>query len=322
MRKIALIEDDADLFALVKYNLEKEGFAVVGVQTGRGVIDLCRRERPDLILLDIMLPDSDGLEICKGIRQHHELAHIPVIFLTARASETDRIVGLELGANDYIVKPFFIRELIARIKIQFRGQTSATRVLKAATLELDRSSCEARLDGQPLTLTATEFRLLEFLMSRPGVVFSREQLLDAVWGHDRAVTDRTVDVYILRLRQKIESDPANPSLIRSVRGFGYSFNNNVQHAEDRPQRDECNRACSISLTERKIPRPSEPSSRSSTLRTSARRGPRCRAAARSFSAAVGPAAYTSTRPSSRLRAQPVRPSDVAFCRTKSRKPTP
>lgn len=224
MRKIALIEDDADLFALVKYNLEKEGFAFVGSQTGRGVIDLFRREKPDLILLDIMLPDSDGLEICKSIRQHSELVHIPVIFLTARASETDRIVGLELGANDYIVKPFFVRELIARIKIQFRGQVSATRVLKAATLELDRSSCEARLDGSLLTLTATEFRLLEFLMSRPGVVYSREQLLDAVWGHDRAVTDRTVDVYILRLRQKIEADPANPLLIRSVRGFGYSFN--------------------------------------------------------------------------------------------------
>lgn len=225
MRKIALIEDDADLFALVKYNLEKEGFAFVGAQTGRGVIDLFRREKPDLILLDIMLPDSDGLEICKAIRQHSELAHIPVIFLTARASETDRIVGLELGANDYIVKPFFVRELVARIKIQFRGQVSTTRVLKAATLELDRSSCEARLDGTLLTLTATEFRLLEFLMSRPGVVYSREQLLDAVWGHDRAVTDRTVDVYILRLRQKIEADPANPLLIRSVRGFGYSFNN-------------------------------------------------------------------------------------------------
>ena len=228
MRKIALIEDDADLYALVKYNLEKDGFTVVGAQSGRGVIDLCRRERPDLILLDIMLPDSDGLDICKGIRQHPELAHIPVIFLTARASETDRIVGLELGANDYIVKPFFIRELIARVKIQFRGQATASRVLKAASLELDRSSCEVRLDGGLLTLTATEFRLLEFLMSRPGVVFSREQLLDAVWGHDRAVTDRTVDVYILRLRQKIESDPANPSLIRSVRGFGYSFNNSVQ----------------------------------------------------------------------------------------------
>lgn len=235
MRKIALVEDDADLYALVKYNLEKEGFLVVGAQTGRGVVDLFRRERPDLILLDIMLPDSDGLDICKSVRQHSELGHIPIIFLTARASETDRIVGLELGANDYIVKPFFIRELIARVKIHFRGQNSPTRVLKAASLELDRSSCEVRLEGTVLTLTATEFRLLEFLMSRPGVVFSREQLLDAVWGHDRAVTDRTVDVYILRLRQKIEADPANPLLIRSVRGFGYSFNNNIQAQDDSEQ---------------------------------------------------------------------------------------
>ena len=236
MRKVAVVEDDADLYALIKYNLEKEGFAVAGTQTGRGVIDLCRREKPDLLLLDIMLPDSDGLEICKAVRAHPELAHIPVIFLTARASETDRIVGLELGANDYIVKPFFVRELVARIKIQFRGQTSATRVLKAAGLELDRSSCQARLDGNLLTLTATEFRLLEFLMSRPGVVFSREQLLDAVWGHDRAVTDRTVDVYVLRLRQKIEADPANPLFIRSVRGFGYSFNDSlVQPSEQQPE---------------------------------------------------------------------------------------
>jgi DNA-binding response OmpR family regulator len=235
MRKVALIEDDADLYALVKYNLEKEGFTVVGLQTGRGAVELCRRERPDLVLLDIMLPDSDGLDVCKGIRQHPELSHIPVIFLTARASETDRIVGLELGANDYIVKPFFVRELIARVKIQFRGQVTASRVLKAASLELDRSSCEVRLGGTLLTLTATEFRLLEFLMSRPAVVFSREQLLDAVWGHDRAVTDRTVDVYILRLRQKIEADPANPMLIRSVRGFGYSFNNTAQPVEETEQ---------------------------------------------------------------------------------------
>jgi DNA-binding response OmpR family regulator len=224
MRKIALIEDDSDLYALLRYNLEKEGFALVGSQTGKGAIELCRRERPDLILLDIMLPDSDGLDICKGIRSHPELSHIPIIFLTARASETDRIVGLELGANDYIVKPFFIRELIARIKIQFRGQANATKVLKSGGLELDRTSCRVRLNGETLSLTATEFRLLEFLMSRPGVVFSREQLLDAVWGHDRAVTDRTVDVYILRLRQKTETDQTNPALIRSVRGFGYSFN--------------------------------------------------------------------------------------------------
>jgi len=224
MKKILLIEDDSDLFALLKYNLEKEGFQMVGTQTGKGAVELCRRERPDLILLDIMLPDSDGLDICKGIRARAELAHIPVIFLTARASETDRIVGLELGANDYIVKPFFVRELIARIKLQFRQLAQPVRSMKAGPLELDRSACRVTLNGNVLALTATEFRLLEFFMARPGVVFSREQLLDSVWGHDRAVTDRTVDVYILRLRQKIENDPTAPALIRSVRGFGYSFN--------------------------------------------------------------------------------------------------
>src|SRR6185437_8234171 len=205
MKKIVLIEDDSDLYALLKYNLEKEGFALAGAQTGKGAIELCRRERPDLIILDIMLPDSDGLDICKGIRSHPDLAHIPVIFLTARASEADRIVGLELGANDYIVKPFFVRELIARIKVHFRSQAAPAKMVKAANLELDRSSCRVWLNDRELTLTATEFRLLDYLMSRPGVVFSREQLLDAVWGVDHAVTDRTVDVHILRLRQKVES---------------------------------------------------------------------------------------------------------------------
>jgi DNA-binding response OmpR family regulator len=229
-RRILLIEDDADLFALLKYNLEREGFLVSGSQTGRGAVDLCRRVRPDLILLDIMLPDSDGLDICKGIRNDSELAQTPVIFLTARASETDRIVGLELGANDYIVKPFFIRELIARIKLQFRTQSVPSRVLKAGGVELDRSSCQVKVENEPLSLTATEFRLLEFLMSRPGVVFSREQLLNAVWGQDRAITDRTVDVYILRLRQKIEKDASTPRLIHSVRGFGYSFEPRTQEA--------------------------------------------------------------------------------------------
>jgi DNA-binding response OmpR family regulator len=222
MKKILLIEDDTDLFALLRYNLEKEGFSLAGQHTGKGAIELCRQQHPDLILLDIMLPDSDGLDICKGIRKDPDLAAIPVIFLTARASETDRIVGLELGANDYVVKPFFVRELIARIKLQFRNQAAPARILEAGGVELDRTSCQVRLNGTPLQLTATEFRLLEFLMSRPGVVFSREQLLDAVWS-DRAITDRAVDVYILRLRQKIEDDPADPRLIRSVRGFGYSF---------------------------------------------------------------------------------------------------
>lgn len=223
MKKIVLIEDDSDLFALLKYNLEKEGYAFAGSQTGKGALELFRREKPDLIILDIMLPDSDGLDICKGIRANGEIAHVPVIFLTARASETDRIVGLELGANDYIVKPFFVREFLARVKIQFRGKQSQQRTLKSGGLELDRSSCRVILDSKELQLTATEFKLLEFLMIRPGIVFSREQLLDGVWGHDRAVTDRTVDVYILRLRQKVEVDPANPTYIRSVRGFGYSF---------------------------------------------------------------------------------------------------
>src|SRR6185437_10246123 len=223
MKKILLIEDDTDLFALLKYNLEKEGFSLTGQQTGKGAIELSRQVKPDLILLDIMLPDSDGLDICKGIRKDPDLAATPVIFLTARASETDRIVGLELGANDYVVKPFFVRELIARIKLQFRNQTAPARVLESGGLELDTTSRQLRLNGLPIALTATEFRLLEFMMTRPGVVFSREQLLNSVWGQDRAITDRAVDVYVLRLRQKIETDPASPVLIHSVRGFGYTF---------------------------------------------------------------------------------------------------
>ena len=227
MKKILLIEDDSDLFSLLKYNLEKEGFQLTGLQTGKGAIELCRQVRPDLILLDIMLPDSDGLDICKGIRRDPGLAATPVIFLTARASETDRIVGLELGANDYVVKPFFVRELLARIKLQVRGsasnQAAPARVLEAGGLEVDTASRQVRLNSRPLALTATEFRLLEFLMTRPGVVFSREQLLNSVWGQDRAITDSAVDVYVLRLRQKIEEDPAAPVLIHSVRGFGYTF---------------------------------------------------------------------------------------------------
>ena len=224
MQKILLIEDDSDLFQLLKYNLEKEGFHFAGAQTGKGALEFCRQERPDLVILDIMLPDSNGLDICRNLRADPELAHIPVIFLTACSSETDRIVGLELGASDYIVKPFFIREFIARVKIQFRRQTRPAAWLQAGPLILDPATCRVTLNGAALTLTATEFRLLEFLMASPGVVFSREQIINAVWGHNRDISGRAVDVYILRLRQKIEPGPADPLFIRSVRGFGYSFN--------------------------------------------------------------------------------------------------
>jgi DNA-binding response OmpR family regulator len=222
MKRVVLIEDDADLYSLIQYNVQKEGMAFAGSQTGKNAIELIRQERPDVVILDIMLPDSDGLEICRVIRAHPDLAELPVIFLTAKASETDRVVGLEMGANDYLVKPFFIRELMARIKIQLREPPVVSKVLRAGDLELDHARREVRLAGQPVSLTATEFRLLEFLMSRPEVVFSREKLLDAVWGREHAVTDRTVDVYILRLRQKIEPG-GSPVLLHSVRGFGYRF---------------------------------------------------------------------------------------------------
>src|SRR3974377_1216033 len=151
MKKILLIEDDSDLFSLLKYNLEREGFVMTGLQTGKGAIELCRHVRPDLVLLDIMLPDSDGLDICKGMRKDPDLASVPIIFLTARASETDRIVGLDLGAKDYVVKPFFVRELIARIKLQFRNQTAPVRVLESGGVELDRTSCQVRLNGTTLS---------------------------------------------------------------------------------------------------------------------------------------------------------------------------
>ncbi len=225
MKKILLIEDDLDLYELLKYNLEKAGFRFVGSNTGKGAVELCVKERPDLILLDIMLPDSSGLEICTRVRNHAELAPTPIVFITARATEADRITGLELGANDYVVKPFSIRELVTRVKVQLRptGDIAAS-ALKSGSLELDRSKCQVRLNGNRVPLTATEFRLLEFLMSRPNIVFSREQLLNAIWGNNRAIIDRSVDVYILRLRKKLETEPAKPQLICSVRGFGYSFN--------------------------------------------------------------------------------------------------
>jgi DNA-binding response OmpR family regulator len=225
MKKILLIEDDVDLFALLKYNLEREGFQLVGSHAGNGAIELCERERPDLILLDIMLADADGLDLCRRLRNHYQpgLRSAPIIFITARAAESDRIVGIEVGANDYIVKPFFVSEVMARVRVQLRRRATPSEVLRAGGLELDRARLQVRLDGKGISMTAIDFRLLEYLMVRSGVVFSREQLLDGVWGRDRIVSDRAVDVHIVRLRKKLEMDPANPRFICSVRGFGYSF---------------------------------------------------------------------------------------------------
>jgi DNA-binding response OmpR family regulator len=218
-----LIEADPDLCALVKDSLEEEGFSLTILRLGKGASDLCRQIRPDVLLMDIMLPDYDGLEICREIRLDPALARTPIVILTARASETDRIVGLEVGASDYMVKPFSVRELIARIKLQFRKHAPPLQILESGGLRLDRDRCQVQLHGKLLDLTATEFRLLECLMSRPGVVYRREQLLNAVWGENRAITDRSVDVYVMRLRQKIEKDPAAPVFIHAVRGFGYMF---------------------------------------------------------------------------------------------------
>lgn len=235
MKKIVLIEDDPDVFNLLKYNVEKEGFKLVGQARGSGALELCLLERPDLIILDIMLPDCDGFGICRMVRRDPQLAGIPIIFVTARGSETDRLTGLELGASDYIVKPFYVREVIARIKVHLREAGETNPILRAGELELDRNTRRVRVGTGEVILTATEFSLLEFLMSRPTIVFKRSQLLDAVWGYDRVVTERTVDVFIRRLRQKVRNNRLNTPLIRSVRGFGYTFDPApVEPSEDLP----------------------------------------------------------------------------------------
>jgi len=224
MKKVSLVEDDLDLYDLLKGHLERAGFRVIGANRGRNAIDLYAAEWPHLILLEFMLPDVSGLEICRQVRTHPVLAETPIIFISASASETDRIVGLELGANDYIVKPFSIRELLLRIRVQLHTPGEwAPAHLRGGSLELDRNRCQVLRNGTPVALTATEFRLLAFLMRRPGVVFSRKQLLHEVWGAGRSTIEQSVDVFIMHLRNKLEVDPKNPKLIRSARGFGYSF---------------------------------------------------------------------------------------------------
>ncbi|MGB6875039.1 MAG: response regulator [Candidatus Acidiferrales bacterium] len=224
--RILVVEDDKDIVELVRYNLEKDGYQVTACSDGATGLAQIRKSPPDLLLLDLMLPKLSGLEICKEIRRDDRLGRLPILMLTARGEEADRIVGLELGADDYVTKPFSPRELVARVKallrrVQQPGEEA--KLLEIGALRVDPISYRAQREGRTLPLSTLEFRLLYYLASRPNRVFSRDQLLDAVWGTDRFVTPRSVDVYVRRLREKVERNPEKPEYLKTVRGAGYLF---------------------------------------------------------------------------------------------------
>lgn len=222
---ILIVEDDADISRLMKHHLEGAGFEVRTYPSAFGVFAEAEKQAPSLFLLDIMIPGGDGLELCRRIRQNPALATIPVIFVTAKTSETDRILGLELGADDYITKPFSPRELVARVKAVLRRfeRPLAPQLLKAGDIEIDTGAMVLTVRGKKIATTATEFRLLDYLARHPGRVFTRDQLLDAVWRDTQFVTPRSVDVYVRRIREKIERDPESPRMLKTVRGAGYRF---------------------------------------------------------------------------------------------------
>jgi DNA-binding response OmpR family regulator len=225
---IFVLEDDADIRRLVQFQLEGAGYSVRAYPALGSIVQDAERQRPALFLLDIMVPGGDGLDLCRRLRQNTTLASVPIIFLTARAAENDRVHGLELGADDYITKPFAMRELLARVKAVLRRferpeTPNAAAVLTIDTLEIDGNSMQLRVNNELVTTTATEFRLLDYLARHPGRVFSRDHLLDAVWGDARFVTPRSVDVYVRRIREKIEVDPETPRFLKTMRGAGYRF---------------------------------------------------------------------------------------------------
>jgi phosphate regulon transcriptional regulator PhoB len=226
LKRILIIEDDKDIVELVRYNVTNEGFEVSAVSDGTSGLAHLRKSMPDLLILDLMLPKMPGLEICKEVRRDPALNRLPILMLTARGEEADRIIGLEMGADDYVTKPFSPRELVARVKALLRRTEPAgeiERPIEVGRLLIDPSCYRVTRAGKPLTLSTLEFRLIYYLAARPNRVFTRDQLLDAVWGTDRFVTPRSVDVYIRRLREKIEADPENPIHLKTVRGAGYLF---------------------------------------------------------------------------------------------------
>ncbi|NPV03794.1 MAG: response regulator transcription factor [Syntrophaceae bacterium] len=227
--EILIVDDERDIADLLAYNLEREGFATRKAYDGEQALEVLRRSRPALILLDLMLPGIPGLEVCRRIRKHPETADIPTIMLTAKGDESDRVLGLETGADDYIIKPFSIKELIARIRAVLRRAAAAgegpgqPERFRFRGLSIDFRSYETSIDGRIIDLSPMEFRLLTFLCRSPGRVFSRDQILDRVWGIDAFVEPRTVDVQIRRLRARIEKNPEKPEYIHTVRGVGYKF---------------------------------------------------------------------------------------------------
>lgn len=225
---IFLLEDDPDISRLVRHQLERAGYIVRPYFAVGAIIRDAERTRPALFLLDVMVPGGDGMELCKLLRRNPALSTVPIIFLTARASENDRVRGLELGADDYITKPFGMRELVARVKVVLRrfesiSTEATTPLIRFDDIEIDRSAMQLRVRGEAVATTATEFRLLEYLVRHPSRVFTRDQLLDAVWGDARFVTPRSVDVYVGRIREKIEQSPETPRYLKTLRGAGYRF---------------------------------------------------------------------------------------------------
>jgi two-component system phosphate regulon response regulator PhoB len=221
---ILVLEDDADIANLVQHHLQLAGFTVRVCGSGDEVMPLAKKHPPALFLLDIMVPGNSGFEVCRQIRASQDFARVPVIFLTARAGEEDRVRGLDLGADDYITKPFGTRELAARVRAVLRRfEQPVTTNIITPDFELRSDSMTLSVRGNATEVTATEFRLLHFLASHPGRVFTRDQVLDAVWRDLAFVTPRSVDVYIRRLREKIERDPENPRYLKTVRGAGYKF---------------------------------------------------------------------------------------------------
>ncbi len=225
MGTILIVEDEPDIADLVKYHLERAGLPARTIGNGKQALDLIVREHPDLIVLDLMRPGMDGLEVCRRLRADASTQAIPILMLTAKGEEVDRIVGLEMGADDYLPKPFSPRELVARVKAVLRRtmvpSASSEVPIAVGGLHLDPTRHEVSKNDAAVDLSAMEFRLLEFFLRHRGRVFSRIQLLDQVWGHERFVEPRTVDVHIRRLREKVEDDPRQPSLILTVRGLGY-----------------------------------------------------------------------------------------------------